>query len=210
MMPLMDGFELCETLKTNKLTSHIPIILLTAKVADESKIAGLKRGADTYLTKPINQAELLLSAENALESRKALKAHYYANFESTPTKKIKKDSFIEGIDFDMEDAFYLQLVEVLEQKSHGLDYLVVDLATDLKISESQLNRKLNALFKLSGGKTLTLFRFYKAKILLKTTTLSISEVAFQSGFKDPSYFTRRFKANYKMTPSNYRESGVGK
>jgi len=69
MMPLMDGFELCESLKANMLTSHIPIILLTAKVADESKIAGLKRGADAYLTKPINQAELSLSSIRRKKSR---------------------------------------------------------------------------------------------------------------------------------------------
>ena len=114
MMPLMDGFELCETLKANKLTSHIPIILLTAKVADESKIARLKRGADKYLTKPINQAELLLSVHNALQNRQALKAHYYAKFEEQSTKKTKKFDPIKGIDFSIEDAFYQQILAVLE------------------------------------------------------------------------------------------------
>ena len=208
-MPLMDGFELCESLKENMLTSHIPIILLTAKVADESKIAGLKRGADAYLTKPINQAELLLSVKNALESRKALKAHYYANFKDTPTQKVKKVKSIEGIDFDLENVFLQLLLRTLEQKSHDVDYTINDLAEDMKLSVSQLNRKLNGLIGKTLGYTLRLFRFHKAKILLKTTNLTISEVSFQAGFNSPSYFTRKFKAAYNMTPSNFRESGMG-
>ena len=174
MMPLMDGFELCESLKANMLTSHIPIILLTAKVADESKIAGLKRGADAYLTKPINQAELSLSVKNALESRKALKAHYYANFKDTPTQKVKKIKSIGGIDFDLEDVFIQVLLKVLEEKSHDADYTVKGLAEDLKLSESQLNRKLNGLIGLTLGKTLWTFRLHKAKTLLDTTTLTLS------------------------------------
>ncbi len=209
MMPLMDGFELCESLKANMLTSHIPIILLTAKVADESKIAGLKRGADKYLTKPINQAELLLSVNNALESRKALKAHYYANFKDTPTQKVKKIKSIGGIDFDLEDVFIQVLLKVLEEKSHDTDYTVKGLAEDLKLSESQLNRKLNGLIGLTLGKTLWTFRLHKAKKLLESTTLTISEVSYQAGFNAPSYFARKFKEAYNMTPSNFRESGMG-
>ena len=98
---------------------------------------------------------------------------------------------------------------MLEQKSHDADYAINDLAEDMTLSESQLNRKLNGLIGKTVGKTLRLFRFHKAKILLKTTNLTISEVSFQAGFKDPSYFTRKFKAAYNMTPSIFRESGVG-
>ena len=209
MMPLMDGFELCESLKANTLTSHIPIILLTAKVADESRIAGLKRGADAYMTKPINQAELLLSVENALQSRKALKEHYYTNFNEMPSEKTKNILNIEGIDFDLEDAFIQELLNILEQKSHDCDYTIEKLWKDLSISESQLNRKLNVLLGISGGKALRIFRFHKAKMLLKTTTLTISEVAFNVGYNDSSYFSRLFKEKYKMTPSKFRKSGVG-
>ena len=79
----------------------------------------------------------------------------------------------------------------------------------MELSESQLNRKLNGLLGISGGKALRIFRFHKAKMLLKTTTLTISEVAFNIGYKDPSYFTRLFKEKYKMTPSKFRKSGVG-
>ncbi len=167
MMPLMDGFELCESLKADKLTSHIPIILLTAKVADESKIAGLKRGADKYLTKPINQAELLLSVQNALQNRNALKAHYYAQFKAQPTEKTKIFRPIEGIDFDIEDAFYQQILKVLEEKSHDIDYTIEDLKEDLGASKTQLNRKLKSLIGLTTGNTLKFFRFHKARILLK-------------------------------------------
>ena len=209
MMPLMDGFELCESLKVNTLTSHIPIILLTAKVADESKIAGLKRGADKYLTKPFNQTELLLSVHNALENRKALKVHYLAKFEEQPTQKTKTIKTIEGIDFDLEDAFIQELLSVLEQKSHDCDYTVENLWKDLGLSESNLNRKLNVVLGISGGKALRIFRFHKAKTLLTTTTLTISEIAFEIGYKDPSYFSRLFKEQYKMTPSKFRKSGMG-
>jgi len=220
MMPLMDGFELCENLKANKLTSHIPIILLTAKVADESKIAGLKRGADKYLTKPINKAELLLSVHNALQNRTALKAHYYAKFTEQAIEKDEQTQFenrsrvggfnpIKGIDFDIEDVFYQKVLSVLEQKSSDIDYTIEDLKNDLEVSPAQLYRKLQSLIGLTTGNTLKFFRFHKARILLKTTNLSITEVAFQSGFKDPSYFTRTFKSAYKITPSNFRKSGVG-
>ncbi|MFK7981628.1 MAG: ATP-binding protein, partial [Saprospiraceae bacterium] len=209
MMPLMDGFELCESLKADKLTSHIPIILLTAKVTNESKIAGLKRGADAYLTKPINQPELLLSVHNALQNRTALKAHYYAKFTEQVTETIKVFNPIEGIDFDIEDAFYQQILAVLAKKSHDVDYTIIDLRADLKVSKTQLNRKLKSIIGLTTGNTLKFFRFHKARILLKTTSLNITEVAFQAGFKDPSYFTRTFKAAYKITPTNFRESGDG-
>ena len=116
---------------------------------------------------------------------------------------------IEGIDFDIEDAFYQQILATLAQKSHDIDYTIVDLKNDLGVSKTQLNRKLKSLIGLTTGNTLKFFRFHKARILLKTTNLNITEVAFQAGFKDPSYFTRSFRDAYKMTPSNYRESGVG-
>jgi len=202
-------FELCESLKADTNTSHIPIILLTAKVANESKIAGLKRGADAYLTKPINQPELLLSVENALQNRKALKAYYSADFEKNPTKKVNVTKTVPGIDFDIEDVIYKKILAELEINYSNPDYSIDELCSACDMSRQSLNRKLKALLNSSSSTIIKTFRFEKTKTFLIKTNKTISEIAYEAGFKDPSYFTRTFKHNIGVTPTEYRETRAG-
>ncbi len=195
MMPEKNGFELCEALKEDIRSSHIPIILLTAKSDVESRIAGLKQGADDYLAKPFNEEELLVRMKNLLEIRLKLQQRYQNPFDpgfskpkaSTPTK---------------EDAFILNLKEVFEAHMDDLQYDLDQLSQELFLSRSQLGRKVKALTGKSPAVYLRSLRLQKARQLLLTSALSIKEVAYDVGFSDPSYFSRAYSEEFGESPSN--------
>ncbi len=218
MMPEKDGFEVCDFLKNNERTSHIPIVLLTAKADAASRIAGLKRGADAYLSKPFNQEELLVVLENLLELRRKLQARYakmeignpdarettaapHSSLPDASGQAIPDPSPLIPAPSSLEDAF-LQKVQaaVLEHLSDS-KFSVDDLCRELAMSQSQLHRKLTAL----TGKNATLFtrsiRLAQAKSLLQGKTMNVSEAAYQVGFDDPKYFSRVFKEEFGVRPS---------
>jgi len=207
MMPRKDGYEVCEILKLQELTSHIPIILLTAKTAQKDKIIGLKTGADDYLTKPFHPEELFLRVNNAIKSRSFLKERYGSleTFKEQP----KLESPIEGIDLDMQDAFVKKLLYFLDKYFHDASYDVASLCIHLETSNTQLYRKIKALTDISSGKLIRLYRLNRAKQFLITTDKNISEIAFETGFKEPSTFSRAFKETFKLTPRDFRDNGVG-
>lgn len=199
MMPNKNGFELCDSLKGDKRTSHIPIILLTARASNTDRISGLKRGADAYLTKPFSDTELQLWVHNLLQTRKQLHQRY-ATLE-VPTKS--KETM--GFDLTIEDAFVKNVIALIQTNCANPDYSVTLLAEAVHLSSSQLHRKITAVTGRSPIQLLRLHRLEKAKTLLKSPKLSISEIAYQSGFNDPSYFTRVFTKTFKMKPTVYRE-----
>ena len=199
MMPEKNGFELCETLKQSEKTSHIPIILLTARATETDKISGLKKGADAYLTKPFSNTELLLWVSNLLQTRKALHQRYAKP--NLPLASEKTANF----DLIIEDAFVKKVIALIEKNSANPDYSVTLIAEEVHLSSSQLHRKVSAVTGKSPIQLLRLHRLNKAKELLADKTLSISEVAYQAGFNDPSYFTRTFTKVFKKKPSAYRE-----
>ncbi len=208
MMPKKDGFEVCRTLKENQLSSHIPIILLTAKVEQAAKIKGIKGGADTYLTKPFATDELLVWVDNLLNSRKALKDRYTNFTEMLPSTDKKEQSgfIIEGLDIDMQDSFVKELCYHFEKNIADPNYASGTIHLDLNLSKSQVYRKVKALTNLSPGNFLRLYRLSKAKILLTTTDMNITEVAYETGFQDSSYFTRAFKEAFNQTPTEVKET----
>ncbi|MEM6318851.1 MAG: ATP-binding protein [Bacteroidota bacterium] len=208
MMPRKNGFELCATLKENPQTSHIPIILLTAKTDDDHKIAGLKRGADIYLNKPIHQAELLLSVKNALNSRIALR-HFFSLSTDKSVKKQVDKSEVSGIDFTIEDVLFQKVLAELAANYSNPNYHRKALSKAVDMSSSNLNRKLKVWTGYTIGNTIKVFRLEKAKGLLQTTNLNISEITFQVGFSDPSHFARAFKEYVGVTPTEFRENRVG-
>ena len=182
MMPEKDGFELCDTLKNDRVTSHIPIILLTAKSDIGSRIAGRKRGADAYLSKPFSEQELLVVIQNLLEQRQRLQAHFREG--QPPTEDTPED-------IQIEDAFLQQLREIVE--AHIDQKIEIPwLAQQAHLSRSQLSRKTKALI----GKTPTDFindiRIAHSKRLLRETDQLVSEVAYAVGYDDPAYFSRFF------------------
>lgn len=209
MMPKRNGFEVCQTLKNNQLSSHIPIILLTAKAEQADKITGLKGRADAYLTKPFVASELLIWVDNLLNSRKILKDRY-TNFTeiSTSLKEKKEEYIIEGLDLDMQDEFVKELHYLFDKNLSNPNYTSGRIHLDLSIGKTQVARKIKALTTMTPGVFLRRYRLGKAKRLLMTTDMNITEVAFETGFQDASYFTRAFKETFGTTPSEFKETRV--
>ncbi len=197
MMPKKDGYEVCHTLKTDELTSHIPIILLTAKAQQEDKVSGLKAGADAYLMKPFDKKELFVRLEKLVELRKALQEKYSGIEAVTqPAVKPKEPT--------LEDIFLQKVRDAIEEHIDDSELSIAMICSKLHVSNMQLYRKLKAL----TGKTPTLFirsyRLNKALNLLKTTQLNVSEIAYDTGFSDPAYFSRTFKEEFGKAPSDIR------
>ncbi|MBC8883483.1 response regulator [Flavobacterium piscinae] len=196
MMPIKNGFELCETLKQDIKTNHIPIILLTAKASQEDKISGLSIGADAYLTKPFNKKELLIRVAQLIELRKTLQKKYNLDTNLSFTIHNSADN--------KNDEFINNVIETIQNNMEDPNFNAFYLARTLNLSESQLYRKLKALTNTSTAIFIRKIRLLKAKQLLKTTTLSISEIAYATGFNDPSWFSKAFKEEFDISPSDIR------
>ena len=196
MMPKKNGFELCETLKQDIKTNHIPIILLTAKASQQDKISGLSIGADAYLTKPFNKEELLIRITQLIELRKTLQRKYKldANF-SIETQKPSEN---------VNDAFINSVIQTINKNIENSNFNAFYLARALHLSESQLYRKLKALTNTSTAVYIRKIRLLKAKQLLHSTPLTVSEIAYATGFNDPSWFSKAFKEEFDTTPSDTR------
>ena len=195
IMPGKDGLELCRTLKSDERTSHIPIILLTAKASTEDRLAGLESGADAYLVKPFNADELFLYLRNFLKVRRRLHERF---------KKINEEKNARNGDFPAEDAFISKVRQIIEENIEDEDFGVVQLCHKLGMSRSQLHRKITALTGASTSHLVNGFRLEVAKKLLVTTGLNVSEIAYRIGL-EPNYFSRMFKENTGLTPTEFRE-----
>ena len=193
MMPEKDGFKVCKTLKSDQRTSHIPIILLTAKANEEDKIKGLTQGADAYLTKPFNKAELFIRLEKLITLRKNLIQKYSdSTYKSLQTEAAN----------DLEAQFLNKVITCIEKNIENTDFKTIYLARELNISESQLYRKIKALTNTSTAIFIRSVRLQKAKKLLQNKEFNISEVCYKVGFTDPSYFSRVFKNEFGSKPSD--------
>ncbi len=196
MMPEMDGFEVCRLLKSNRMTSHIPIILLTAKATQEDKISGLTQGADAYLTKPFDQEELKVRLKNLTLQSKRLRDRLLSLVDS--------DDLSSELE-EQEVAFLKELHQIILS---NLDNELLDpdfLCRSLAVSRSQLFRKLKALTGQSPASSIRSIRLQKARSLLTTTNLTIGEIALQVGFKDFSHFSRSFFKAFDQKPSDIRK-----
>lgn len=199
MMPRKDGFEVCHELKQDIRTSHIPVIMLTARADEEAKLSGLRRGADAYLTKPFNEEELLVRVSNLLELRQRLYARYAAS-DSPPLSKETPQQELE-----QEDAFILQFQQVVADNLDNYDLDVPALCEAMGMSRSPLHNKLKALTGMSTTEFIRYLRLTKSKELLIDETFNIAEVSYQVGFQDPNYFTRKFRELFGVTPKAWRE-----
>ena len=196
-------------MKNDERTSHIPIVLLTAKADMESRIAGLRRGADAYLSKPFQQEELLVVLQNLLELRKKLQAKY-RNWEirklEIPEEQPSISQFpISNFQPDLEDAFLKKLNDVIEKHLSDADFEVPHLCRALRLSQSQLYRKIKALTDKSIASYIRTVRLHKGKELLKNSSLNVSEVAYEVGFTDPAYFSRTFSEEFGFAPNDLRK-----
>ncbi|MBZ0326122.1 MAG: response regulator [Altibacter sp.] len=195
MMPKISGIELCENLKQDERTSHIPIILLTAKIEEESQYQGLELGADDYILKPFSIKLLESRVNNLVASRVQLQERYSKEVILRP-KDISINSF--------DERFIEKMKAVLDDKITDDSFSVEEFSQCLNMSRMQLHRKLKALIGLSASDFLRIERLKLAAILLKNKEINVNEVCYQVGFNNPSYFAKCFKDAYGSSPSDYR------
>jgi signal transduction histidine kinase/DNA-binding response OmpR family regulator/ligand-binding sensor domain-containing protein len=196
MMPVIDGFELCKRLKNSLDTSHIPVIMLTAKSARDSEIQGLIEGADDYISKPFNINVLRLKIENVLRTRKHYRALFRNELDIDPGE-------ITTTDCDKE---YLEkAIKLIEDNLQEKEVTVQFLCEELSTSQSQLYRKLKAITGTSANEFIRTVKLKKGAKFLADPALSISEIGYMFGFKAPAHFTRAFKACFGTTPKEYRK-----
>lgn len=195
MMPVMDGLELTEQLKTNTATSHIPVIMLTAKNLEEHRAEGYEHGADSYITKPFHSKVLLARIENLLRQRQLLK-HLYQGVQEA--EKEISEAHLE----DRDRQFLKQLQAIIQKNLSDSEFGVEDMGQQIGLSRVQLYRKVKAMTGSSVVDLLRKARLAKARRLLETRSMSVSEVAYEVGFSAPSYFTKCFKEEHGMLPGD--------
>lgn len=197
MMPEVDGIEFCNLIKTNKQTSHIPVILLTARVTEESRIQGLESGADDYMTKPFNYDELAIRIKNLIEQRKSLKIKFSKEINFQPVELVKNA---------LDKQFMIKLSEHINKNIGNPNYDTDHLANDLYISRRQLHRKLIALTGHSPGEFMRTMKMkYAAKMLIENK-FSVTQIAYEVGFGSPAQFTRAFKKHFNSLPSEFSQN----
>ncbi|MEL6865837.1 MAG: response regulator, partial [Bacteroidota bacterium] len=202
MMPEMNGYELCERLKQDKRSSHIPIILLTAKNKQEARLTGLDKGADAYLTKPFDEQELQLRIRNLLDKQRKLH-QYFRQKNGWGTETAPNTTDQQSLS-TKEEGFLAKLHKCIDQHLDDPDLNINFLSREMGLSYKQLHRKLLALTGLTPVKIIREVRLKKAKQLLKDPSYNVSDVAYAIGFSDPAYFSRAFKQAFGIAPSNYR------
>lgn len=195
MMPEIDGFEVTAMLKKDERTSHIPIILLTARATVEDRISGLERGADAYLAKPFNREELRVRMQKMIELRERLRKRY-AGLNAKP--------FLADPSLKIEDAFVKKVRELVESNMDDPDFSIDDISRSIFLSRTQVHRKLKALTGKSTGHFIRSVRMQHALDLLQNTNKSVTEIAFDVGFRDLSYFSKVFSAEFGKAPSEMR------
>jgi len=194
MMPYCSGYELLEELKSDVETSHIPIILLTSKTERDEKLKGLNMGADDYMGKPFDEKELEIKVENLLNIRKQLQLKYIKQINVSPSE-ITTSS--------LDEKLLIQITEIIEKKILNSELSIDMLAKEVGLSRQHLHRKLKALTDLTPSQFINSIRLKRAAQLLKQKSGSVGEIAFQTGFENLSYFTKKFKELFQVSPSEY-------
>ncbi|MBK7978414.1 MAG: response regulator [Ignavibacteriae bacterium] len=199
MMPKIDGYQFCKEIRGNNKTSHIPIIMLTAKAALDDKIEGLETGIDAYLTKPFSAKELIVRIKNLIYQRKQLR------------KKFSKSTILkpsEITEISVDQKFLENVIKFIEYNFDNENFTIEDIASKVNMSISQLNRKLNALIDQPAGQLIRSLRLQRAADLLKQNVGNVAEICYMVGFNDQAYFSRSFKKQFGFSPSEYKKSTV--
>lgn len=196
MMPVMDGLQLCSEMKGNTATCHIPVILLTACAMDNQRAEGYATGADSYITKPFSAETLKTRVANLLDNRTMLRKIYSCSEEEN-----REESSLG----ERDKSFIEKLRKAIKGHITEAEFSAEDLGTEMGLSRVQLYRKVKALTGYSIVDLLRKARLAKAKQLLETTDMNISEIAYEVGFTTPSYFAKRFKEEYGKSPGEFRE-----
>lgn len=200
MMPEMDGYKLCERIKTDELTSHIPVILLTAKADRESKLTGLETGADDYLSKPFDADELKLIIRNRLEARRTLREHFGKSIRLEP-KQISITS--------LDEKFLTKVLDIIELHMDDENFSIGELSQEAGYSHIHFYRKIKGLSGQTPNQFLRTIRLKRAAELLRHKSDNVSQIAYSVGFSSQSYFIKCFKEQFGVTPGQFVESVSG-
>lgn len=191
MMPVMDGLEFCQQLKTDKAISHIPVILLTARSLDEQRVEGYEHGADAYLSKPFSLRLLFSRIDNLIQSRKKLSKLFSNSDENDAFEKLSNET---------DKTFAAQLRKIIQDNLSDNEFNVERIGDEIGLSRVQLYRKVKALTGYSPVEMLRKARLTRARHLLRTTEKTVSEVAYAVGFSTPSYFSKCYKDEFGESP----------
>lgn len=194
VMPVMDGLQVCEKIKLHTKTSHIPVILLTAKDTQEFKISGYDHGADAYVTKPFEIVVLDRQIKSLLRNRAIIHENY------------RKQNFVIDVSsgkISKDDLFISKLKEIIEENISDVNFNVKNLAKLFLLSETQVYRKTKALTGYSPVEFIRYIRLVKAANILRSSDISVKEVCYRTGFNNPSYFIKCFKEQFNVTPNVY-------
>ena len=198
MMPGKDGFEVTKILKKQEKTSHVPIILLTAKAGVENRITGLETGADAYVPKPFSSDELHARIKNLIDGRKKLKEKFSRSL------LVKPDVAAEP---SMEEKFLMRVTKVVEEHLDDEHFSVEELSKKVGMSRAQLHRKLIALTGKSASRFVRNYRLEHAYQLLEKKVGTVSEIAYRVGYSSPAYFTKCFTEDFGISPSQVKKEG---
>jgi transcriptional regulator GlxA family with amidase domain len=192
----MDGITMLDSVKNDFRTSHIPVVLLTAKADIASRLEGLERGADAYITKPFEQEELRVQLRALISQRIKLQERY-AGFGSP--------GFMEDKDFHYEDSFMRRVREIMLTNLADEGFDIHRLSNEMAMSRTQLYRKFRSLTNMAITEYMRYLRLQRAKQMLNETTLTVAETAYRTGFKNVSHFSRVFKREFGENPSTVRK-----
>jgi YesN/AraC family two-component response regulator len=200
MMPKMNGIQLASKLKGDERTSHIPIILLTAKTDGESRIEGLKTGVDDYLAKPFSAEELGVRVNNLIEQRKKLAKKYSNSANIIPEPP--------PLEASIDDKFMMRAKKVVDASIGDASFGVEKFAEEMHLSRAQLFRKIKALRGISPTEFITNIRLQKAADLIRAKADTLTQISYSVGFNEQSYFAKRFRKKFGVSPSEYGNSSL--
>lgn len=207
MMPVMDGFECVKELKEEVSTSHIPILMLTACSLDEQRVEGYNHGADAYLPKPFNLDVLTARCRNLLVNRQRIR-ELYGKGASNPRNDLhltKKGNQPTHRPNDVESEFYSRFVELVQERISDPDMQVSEIASRMGLGQSQFTRKIKALTNYTPVELIRSLRLQKAKTMLLSSEKTVSEIAFEVGFTSLAYFSKCYKEEFGVSPSESRQ-----
>jgi signal transduction histidine kinase/DNA-binding response OmpR family regulator len=201
MMPRMNGLEFTQRIRQDERTSHIPIIILTARADDESRLAGLTYGADEYLPKPFLMEELQIRVNNILEQRRRL------------ANKLKDDLVLntalpEPAELSIDEKFILKLKSIIEENLSNSSFSVEMLADKMNLSRAHLFRKVKALINISPSELINDLRLQRAAQMIRSRTDNVSQIGYAVGYNEQSYFSKRFRKKFGMAPKDYAKQNV--
>lgn len=197
IMPEMNGYKFCESIKNDLKTSHIPLLMLTAKARIDDRIEGIEKGADAYMVKPFDMRLLKLRVSQLITSRQLIFNKYFSLINDVP-KNINTTS--------LDKEFIQKVLLYINENIGDPDLNVESLASELNLSRSQFYRKIKALTNQTASEFLRNIRLQKAKQIIEMGNTNISEVSYKVGFSSPSYFTKCFKNYFDLLPTDIKQT----